>query len=99
MLNRLIYQVKIAFSSTSKISLKVSVAVLLGSLYSTSIDTYKTDFLTFIRKADFSTGGVLADFFHRECFAPYQLDAGGKPSTWFPPGRLVEHINLKTIEN
>ena len=20
------------------------------------------------------------------------LDAGGKPSTWFPPGRLVEHI-------
>ena len=21
-----------------------------------------------------------------------ELDAGGKPSTWFPPGRLVEHI-------
>ena len=21
-----------------------------------------------------------------------KLDAGGKPSTWFPPGRLVEHI-------
>ena len=20
------------------------------------------------------------------------LEAGGKPSTWFPPGRLVEHI-------
>ena len=25
---------------------------------------------------------------------PSQLDAGGKPSTWFPPGRLVEHISL-----
>ena len=23
-----------------------------------------------------------------------RLDAGGKPSTWFPPGRLVEHISL-----
>ena len=23
-----------------------------------------------------------------------KLDAGGKPSTWFPPGRLVEHIYL-----
>ena len=22
-----------------------------------------------------------------------ELDAGGKPSTWFPPGRLVEHIS------
>ena len=22
-----------------------------------------------------------------------RLDAGGKPSTWFPPGRLVEHIS------
>ena len=21
-----------------------------------------------------------------------ELEAGGKPSTWFPPGRLVEHI-------
>ena len=21
-----------------------------------------------------------------------KLDTGGKPSTWFPPGRLVEHI-------
>ena len=26
--------------------------------------------------------------FRRRC----QLDTGGKPSTWFPPGRLVEHI-------
>ena len=24
-----------------------------------------------------------------------KLDAGGKPSTWFPPGTLVEHINNK----
>ena len=23
-----------------------------------------------------------------------KLEAGGKPSTWFPPGRLVEHIVL-----
>ena len=23
-----------------------------------------------------------------------KLDAGGKPSTWFPPGRLVEHIHI-----
>ena len=21
-----------------------------------------------------------------------RLEAGGKPSTWFPPGRLVEHL-------
>ena len=32
-----------------------------------------------------------------------KLEAGGKPSTWFPPGRLVEHIylskNLKLRHN
>jgi len=26
-----------------------------------------------------------------------KLDAGGKPSTWFPPGRLVEHIERQEI--
>ena len=26
--------------------------------------------------------------------ADAKLDAGGKPSTWFPPGRLVEHIQI-----
>ena len=26
-----------------------------------------------------------------------RLDAGGKPSTWFPPGRLVEHIYIEML--
>ena len=26
-----------------------------------------------------------------------QLDAGGKPLTWFPQGKLVEHIHLKVM--
>ena len=26
-----------------------------------------------------------------ETFRTYELGAGGKPSTWLPPGRLVEH--------
>ena len=26
-----------------------------------------------------------------------KLDAGGKPSTWFPPGGLVEHHLLQTF--
>ena len=69
-LKRLNFEAKLRFSSTSKISLKLPDAVLQASLYSMSIDTYKTEILTFIRKPDFSTGGVLADFFHRECFAP-----------------------------
>ena len=24
-----------------------------------------------------------------------ELDAGGKPSTWFPPGQLVEHFQFQ----
>ena len=28
------------------------------------------------------------------CYFP-QLDTGGKPSTWFPPGRLVELIMIR----
>ena len=28
-----------------------------------------------------------------------QLDAGGKPSTWLPPGRLVEHYQNKKNDN
>ena len=27
-----------------------------------------------------------------------KLDAGGKPSTWFPPERLVEHIVRPSTE-
>ena len=26
-----------------------------------------------------------------------ELEAGGKPSTWLPPGRLVEHKTIKCI--
>ena len=33
----------------------------------------------------FRPGGQLAET------APVLLGAGGKPSTWLPPGRLVEH--------
>ena len=28
---------------------------------------------------------------------PQRLDAGDKPSTWFPPGRLEEHLHLKVM--
>ena len=42
----------------------------------------------------------LADFVHDTRFYPKNaetsLEAGGKPSTWFPPGALVE---LSTPEN
>ena len=69
-LKRLNFEAKLRLSSTSKMSLKLSHAILHASLYSKSIDTYKTQILTFIRKTYFFTGGVLADFFHRECFAP-----------------------------
>ena len=31
-------------------------------------------------------------------FQKSRLAAGGKPSTWLPPGRLVEHLQ-KTITN
>ena len=33
-------------------------------------------------------------FYNYRISSKIQLEAGGKPSTWFPPGRLVEHIFL-----
>ena len=32
-------------------------------------------------------------------YVPHELEAGGKPSTWFPPGTLVELIQLKEFRH
>ena len=32
--------------------------------------------------------------YEEAAFSRVRLEAGGKPSTWFPPGRLVELINF-----
>ena len=33
-----------------------------------------------------------------ECSKLSKLEAGGKPSTWLPPERLVEHIYIYIID-
>ena len=38
------------------------------------------------------TNGQTIKIFKKHVPRSQILDAGGKPSTWFPPGRLVEHI-------
>ena len=45
--------------------------------------------LTEVTGSNFLAESVLSKNSKRECF---ELEAGGKPSTWFPPGRLVELI-------
>ena len=37
--------------------------------------------------------GIIHSFFNFSHF--FSLEAGGKPSTWLPPGGLVEHIVKK----
>ena len=40
-------------------------------------------------------GAMAGNWGREQC--PEQLDASGKPSTWFPPGRFVEliiHVNI-----
>ena len=41
--------------------------------------------------SDFSNFSIYRSILTKGPFIE-KLDAGGKPSTWFPPGRLVEHI-------
>ena len=40
--------------------------------------------------ADVTFTGITLDQY-KTCSTSYKLGAGGKPSTWLPPGRLVEH--------
>ena len=50
---------------------------------------------TLLLREDGLNGNELVSLSHATLFHP-KLEAGGKPSTWFPPGELVE---LSTSEN
>ena len=49
-------------------------------------ETMENEFITSKKKAPEIT--------NRSNFSGFQLEAGGKPSTWFPPGGLVEPTPL-----